>query len=153
MLDATGGTVDHYLSFTSRPELAYEWTNYRYASSILNSSKRTSEVLDPYRVGDGWFRILLPSLQLEMTPKVPEELRELANHTLKQLHLRDGERIIRWRRAWYKMYLDKKLTLEGLEDVAPLIAEAVRAQAEERSRSSPRTAKKTAKKVRSPRAR
>lgn len=29
MLDPTGGTVDHYLSYKHYPGLTYEWSNYR----------------------------------------------------------------------------------------------------------------------------
>jgi hypothetical protein len=69
MLDPTGGTVDHYLSWKTRPDLAYAWTNLRFVSHILNASKRTadSSVLDPYLVQHGWFEILLPSLQMRVT--------------------------------------------------------------------------------------
>jgi hypothetical protein len=70
MLDIAG-TVDHHKSYRDDPTLAYEWSNYRYASHWINSSKRTLEVLDPHEVGDGWFEILLSSLQLVLTGKVP----------------------------------------------------------------------------------
>jgi hypothetical protein len=128
MLDPTGGTVDHYLSFKSRPDLAYEWTNLRFASQPLNASKKAADetVLDPYSVSDGWFEILLPSLQMRVTDVVPAAERARAEYTIQRLRLRDGERVIRWRRSWYEMYLAGKLTLEGLEEVAPLIAAAVR---------------------------
>ena len=129
MLDPTGGSVDHYLSFKKHRHLAYEWSNYRFASNTLNSSKRTADdtVLDPQEVGQGWFKILLPSLQMVVTDAVPNKYKAKAEFTLKRLRLRDGERIIRWRRSWYGMYQEGKLTLEGLRDVAPLIAEAVAA--------------------------
>lgn len=62
------GTVDHYLSCANPASrhLAYEWTNYRYASAWVNSSKKNVDdtVLDPFEVADDWFRLLLPSLQL-----------------------------------------------------------------------------------------
>lgn len=130
MLDPTGGSVDHYLSFKNHPALAYEWSNYRFASNTLNSSKRNADasVLDPQEVQPGWFKILLPSLQMVATDAVPKSHKAKAEFTLTRLKLRDGERIIRWRRSWYQMYLDKKLNLDGLRDVAPLIAEAVEAQ-------------------------
>lgn len=128
MLDPTGGTVDHYLSYKKYPELTYEWRNYRYASAVLNASKRTADdrVLDPYEVHAGWFEILLPSLQMRATDAVPAALKAKAEYTLDRLKLRDGERVIRWRQAWYDMYLAGKLTLPGLAEVAPLLAEAVR---------------------------
>lgn len=132
MLDPTGGTVDHYLSFKHRPDLTYEWANYRFASGPLNSSKQNADadVLDPHEVGEGWFEIILPSLQMRMTDQVPAKFKAKAEYTLTRLKLRDGERIIRWRESWYKMYREGKLTLAGLRDVAPLLAAAVEARGE-----------------------
>ncbi len=131
MLDPTGGTVDHFLSFETRPDLAYEWSNYRFASQSLNAIKQNADatVLDPFEVGPGWFEIILPSLQLRVTDAVPPELREKAEFTLRRLKLRDGERVIRWRQGWYEMYVAGRVALEGLEQVAPLIADAVRREA------------------------
>lgn len=136
MHDPTGGTVDHFLSFKHHPHLAYEWRNYRFASGPLNSSKRDADdaVLDPFEVGAGWFEIILPSLQMRLTDALPLALRAKAEFTLKRLKLRDGERVIRWRRSWYRMYTDGQLTLEGLRVVAPLLAAAVEAQAKASAR-------------------
>ncbi len=125
------GTVDHYLSCKNYPQKAYEWSNYRFASGWINSSKKDADdsVLDPFQVEDGWFEILLPSLQLVVTDTVPQEKREIAQYTLIRLHLRDDERVIRQRREWYRMYQDDGLSLEELEKKAPLIARAIRKSA------------------------
>ena len=123
------GTVDHFVSFKVDRTLAYEWDNYRYASAWLNSSKGTQTVLDPFAVRKGWFRILLPSLQLVVTDRVPPGLRDLAEGTVRLLHLAGDERIIRQRREWYRMYQEGELSLQGLRGKAPLIAEAIEAQA------------------------
>jgi hypothetical protein len=122
-----GGTVDHYLSFKNRPDLAYEWTNYRFASTDWNSIKKNADeqILDPYEIGEGWFEILLPSLIMRTTNAVPARLREKAEYTLDRLKLRDGVKIIRWRQAWYEMYESRELNLDGLRHVAPLLADAV----------------------------
>lgn len=130
MLDPTGGTVDHYRSWKKRPDLAYEWSNFRFASEALNKSKGTADdtVLDPHQVRAGWFEILLPSLQLRVTDAVPARLKAKAEFTITRLKLRDGERVIRWRRHWYELYENGQLDIDGLEKVAPLIAAAVRAQ-------------------------
>lgn len=124
------GTVDHFLPIDADETLAYEWGNYRFASGWINSSKNKAlTILDPLEVREGWFEILLPSLQLVVVPeRVPEPLRELAVYTLTRLHLRDDERILRQRRKWYHLYQVGKLTLEGLHDVAPMIASAVEKQ-------------------------
>lgn len=88
---APNGTVDHYLSYKNYRHLAYEWSNYRFCADWLNKSKHNADdsVLDPFEVQDGWFEILLPSLQMVVTDQVPEHLREKAQHTLIRLHLRD----------------------------------------------------------------
>jgi hypothetical protein len=124
------GTVDHYLCCENHRHLAYEWSNYRYASSWINSSKSTldEQVLDPFQVEDNWFEILLPSLQLVLTDAVPPHERDRAAFTLERLHLRDDERVIRQRQQWYQLYLEGELTLAGLERKAPLIARAIRKQ-------------------------
>ncbi|MFB2920359.1 MULTISPECIES: hypothetical protein [Aerosakkonema] len=132
------GTVDHYLSCENYPNLAYEWSNYRFASAWINSSKRTldDQVLDPFQVGEDWFEIILPSLQLVLTNKVPPAERQRAEFTLQRLRLRDDERVIRQRQQWYQLYLDGDITLEGLEKKAPLIARAIRKQQQSSSSES-----------------
>lgn len=121
------GTVDHFVSVNANERLAYEWDNYRFASGWINSSKnKAGNIIDPLDVRDDWFEVLLPSLQLVIIPEnIPAHLRDLASDTLVRLHLRDDERVLRQRRKWYQMYQQGRLTLEGLRDVAPLIARAV----------------------------
>jgi hypothetical protein len=128
MIDPTGGTVDHYLSIRNHRDLAYEWSNYRFASSTMNSIKRNSDevVLDPYDVNEDWFEVLLPSLQMRVAAGIPPEYRARAEATLVRLKLRDDERLVQWRRSWYELYESRRLTLDGLQRVAPLIAAAVR---------------------------
>ncbi|MBD2569292.1 hypothetical protein [Anabaena lutea] len=124
------GTVDHFLCCENHRHLAYEWSNYRFASGWINSSKGTldDQLLDPFEVEDDWFEILLPSLQLVITNTVPPEERQKAEFTLQRLHLRDDERVLRQRQEWYKLYIDDDLTLTGLEKKAPLIARAIKKQ-------------------------
>ena len=52
MYDATGGTVDHYLSVKNHRDQAYEWKNYRFASGPMNITKKNADatVLDPHEV-------------------------------------------------------------------------------------------------------
>jgi hypothetical protein len=107
---------------------AYDWSNYRFAAGWINCSKQnldSNQMIDPFCVGDDWFEILLPSLQLVTTKAVPEGMRERAKTMLTRLHLQDDERVIRVRRRWYELYQDGNLTLEGLRESAPLIAAAV----------------------------
>lgn len=122
--------VDHFkpvalLKQGGEDELAYEWSNFRYGEAVLNQKKSNHIVLDPFKVKNEWFEILLPSLQLVLTSKVPKAKQKLAQFTLKQLGLRDGEVVVRYREVWFSMYRERKLTLDGLKQVAPLIASAV----------------------------
>ena len=127
MYTPTGGTIDHYLSYQKHPELAYDWANFRFCSTDMNSSKKNADdqVCDPYAIGDDWFEILLPSLQMVVTTLVPESEKKRAEYTLDRLRLKAGEKVIRMRRAWYQLYQTGQLKLEGLHRVAPLIARAV----------------------------
>lgn len=121
------GTVDHYRSCATHRALAYGWPDYRFTSARMTSIKGIADdrVLDPFEVGDDWFEILLPSLQMLPTDRVAPEHRERAAFTLKRLGLRDGESIPRRRRAWYEQFLTGGQSLNGLRHHAPLIARAV----------------------------
>ncbi|MFM6105623.1 MAG: hypothetical protein ACKPEO_07675 [Sphaerospermopsis kisseleviana] len=124
------GTVEHFLSCENYRHLAYEWSNYRFASGWINSSKGTldHQVLDPFELEDEWFEILLPSLQLVVTDKVPPEKLEKAEFTLKRLRLQNGSQVMRQRQVWYDLYCAGSIDLEGLEKMVPLIARAVKKQ-------------------------
>lgn len=122
--------VDHFvpvamLKKQKKHDQAYEWKNFRYGEGVLNQRKSNHLVLDPFKVQDNWFEIQLPSLQLVLTSRVPKAQRPLAEFTMKRLGLRDSEVVVRYRSKWFEMYRAKKLTLEGLRDVAPLIAAVV----------------------------
>ena len=120
------GVVDHFRPLRHHPQLAYAWSNYRYASHLMNAIKGDAQgLLDPFDVRQGWFELLLPSLQLVVSDRVPPRWRALADHTLVRLRLRDDERILRWRQQWYALYREGRLSLEGLRAVAPLLAAAI----------------------------
>lgn len=121
------GTVDHFLSWKRTPSLAYEWSNFRYVDGRINSKKQLAddEVLDPFEVDDDWFEIILPSLQLRLTDRVPAKLRERARYTIERLGLSHDEQIVTYRAQWYCQYHCGDLSLRGLYRVAPLIARAI----------------------------
>ena len=121
------GTVDHFKPVDADETLAYEWSNYRFVTGWINSSKsQCAKVLDPFQVQPGWFEVLLPSLQLmAVKANIPMRLHGLVDDTIRRLHLRDDERILRQRRKWLSLYEAGKLNLDGLREMAPLIAAAV----------------------------
>lgn len=121
------GTVDHVKPVSTHEALAYEWQNYRYVSGWINSAKsKSGQVLDPCSVKAGWFKILLPSLQLvAVEANIPQRFRRRALDTVQNLHLAHDERILRQRREWLAQYESGAITLTALRRFAPLIAEAV----------------------------
>lgn len=129
------GTVDHFISWdtckvTNRAHLAYEWSNFRFIDSALNSKKgiKDDRLLDPFAVQDDWFEVDIPSLVLRMTDAIPSAFRDKAKFTLdrKGLDLQQGRTAIRLRREWYEMHRSGELTIEGLWRNAPLVARAVK---------------------------
>lgn len=120
------GTVDHFRSRRDHRTLLYEWSNLRFASSLMNAAKKAADVLDPYEVGAGCFELLLPSMELiARFDLIPVERHALVKATLAALPLVHDERIVRQRRGWYASYLSGEVTLAGLRTFAPLIAAAV----------------------------
>jgi hypothetical protein len=124
------GQMDHFIPVAEfkkkkQDELAYEWSNFRYVEAVFNQRKSDHMVLDPFKVKNAWFEILLPSLQLVLTDKVPKSKRKLAEFTLIKLGLRDGEVVVRLRSAWFEHYRRREWTLEAMRKNAPLIAMAI----------------------------
>lgn len=122
------GTIDHYLSQDNHRHLAFEWTNFRYLAGWLNSSKQAldRQVLDPFKVKNDWFEIILPSLVMRLTPCVPNRIRPVAEFTLTRLRLADGDRIYEQRKIYYDDFVTKNRPVGWLDDFAPLLATAVR---------------------------
>jgi hypothetical protein len=122
------GTVDHFVSCNENRNLAYEWSNYRYIDGSINSRKQAikyKDILDPFEVQEGWFEILLPSLQLVLTDKVPPQHKKRAQNTIERLCLVDHESILKVRAEWLQMYEEGCLPFDGLSEIAPLIAQAI----------------------------
>jgi 5-methylcytosine-specific restriction endonuclease McrA len=69
-----GGSVDHFIAKSRRADLAYEWSNYRLASSRMNSRKREyDDVLDPFEVKNGWFQLEPVSGRIYPNPQLPNK--------------------------------------------------------------------------------
>lgn len=126
------GTVDHFtpwsqLRGTADAWRAYDWDNFRYSAAWFNSSRR-GPIPDPYLVDESWFVLHLPSLELEATDAVPTSERPAVDNVMRWL--RNDRRVMKARLMWYRLYQDGKLSLAGLEQMAPLIAAALRRQPE-----------------------
>lgn len=125
------GQVDHFVPIAQlkqqqRHAEAYEWHNFRYADGFINQKKHSHTVLDPFLVEDDWFEILLPSLQLVLTDRVPAQYRSLAAFTIDRLGLAHGEVVLRYRREFFELWQQGKIDIETLDHIAPLISAAIR---------------------------
>lgn len=130
------GDVDHFLACGDRSgnpsphrNLAFEWSNYRYASGTINSRKGNldDQVLDPCEIGEGWFEVLLPNFVLKPTALLPESLRGKARTTIERLKLFNEFKVRHTRWNWYQRYWNGGNPLiELLEQDAPLVAAAVK---------------------------
>jgi len=94
------GSVDHYTPKTVDPRLAYEWSNFRLCSGRVNSNKGNStEVLDPFLVENGWFRLDLPSCLIKATPGLPPDIKAKVNSSINALRLNSDDTYVQERCA------------------------------------------------------
>ena len=130
----TGPTVDHFVAIT-RAELAqaYEWDNYRLASSLMNACKREfPDVLDPFFVQNGWFELDMDTLEVKPAVSLAPEIRQRVEETIERLKLnsRDCKSA---RRRYFDLYWQPKdpsrpIPLWFLEEQAPFLAREMRRQ-------------------------
>jgi len=85
-----GATVDHFIAKTRRADRIYEWINYRLASAIVNSRKFNFEdVLDPFEIETGWFRLELVSGRIFPNPQLAQDTKNAVQNTIDRLGLDD----------------------------------------------------------------
>lgn len=124
------GTVDHFLPKSKYPDLAYEWTNYRLTSAVINQRKGESEdVLDPFHVQPGWFTMDFPSCLIRMSDIIPPEYARKAACTIEILKLNDDDRIVQERCDIIMEYVEKTVAMPFLEKRYPFIAMEIKRQA------------------------
>lgn len=123
-LTTGAGTVDHFLPKSRHPQLAYEWSNYRFASMRMNGRKGdATDVMDPFDVQPGDFELVfdVPLLIVRAGAHVDEERRRRVNATIDRLGLNDEpvlhDRTVPW--AWY---LQREITLTHLKRFAAFVA-------------------------------
>lgn len=85
-----GGSVDHFVPKSQRADQAYEWLNFRLACMTMNSRKGDVEdVLDPFDVQEGWFRLELVSGRIYPDSELPESLKAGVQAAIDRLGLDD----------------------------------------------------------------
>ncbi len=115
------GSVDHFHPKSLRPDLAYEWCNYRLACSAINSCKwNSTNVLDPFEVKDGWFYLELVSGKIFPNPQLPTSLQEKIYKTIKRLKL-DNLAHNELRARHYQYYCEGWISKVFLEKYSPFV--------------------------------
>ena len=126
---ATGGaSVDHMVPKSHDWNKAYEWLNYRLASTRLNSRKSDlSTLLDPFDVKPGWFKLNLLSGEVhpgEATDQ-DEDLKNCVQQVIDLLGLNEfnSERL-----RDIENYQNGDVSLRHLMEESPFVAMEIQQQ-------------------------
>ena|SRR6185436_1286636 len=121
-------SVDHFVPRTARPDLAYEWSNFRLAAARMNSRKGSKQgILDPFTIGDEWFALDFPSLLVKRGGALPVQFQAAFYLTVATLHLND-ELSVESRMRWLRGYCEYRYTFDYLMESAPFVARELERQ-------------------------
>lgn len=115
-------SIDHFVPKSVNPSLAYEWNNFRYASSTMNSRKGTKTVVDPFALKPGWFEMDFERLEVKPNPDLLPEDAEAVRRTIKILKLDTDEEYKDACQNWIISYCKGEITFNFLKKAAPFIA-------------------------------
>ena len=123
---ATGSpTVDHFVPKERDWRLVYEWSSYRLSAGCVNGAKGRRNVVDPFKVGGGWFELDLDTFYVKRGPSAPASEHARIDETLTILNLRQ---CIAQRGDFITRYREKTIDLPHLQTYAPFIASEFRRQ-------------------------
>ena len=123
--DTGFATVDHFVVKTIEPELAYEWSNYRFVCGRMNGRKGVhQDILDPFLLATNVFVLDFPSLQVLPSSEYGSRLVGQAETTINRLGLND-ELSVKARMVYVRAYCDSHITIEFLQSNAPFICQEI----------------------------
>lgn len=115
-------SIDHFVSKSLHPELAYEWNNYRYVSARFNSRKGTRRILDPFLLAYDWFIMDFASFLIKPNPELSTENRNAVNETIDYLWLNKDEDLVNERYRWVMDFYNGEISFLYLKRHVPFIA-------------------------------
>lgn len=125
----TQASVDHFLPKSVRPDLAYEWSNYRLCSDKINSYKADStDVADPFHVLGGWFCLDFDTFYVKPGHGLRPSVSRLVRSTIRVLRLNNDDALVNLRFEVVEDYALGNLTFRFLERRYPFIAHELRRQ-------------------------
>jgi len=117
------GTVDHFIPIASRPDLAYEWSNFRLSMGRLNSFKGNSaDVADPMSIQTGWFALDFHNFFIVPGSGLPKEVKRLVIQTIKILRFNSDDTQVDFRFEVVRDYACGDVNLAYLKRRYPFIA-------------------------------
>lgn len=118
-------SVDHMLPKSVDWREVYEWRNYRLACSLMNSRKNDyRDVLDPFEIDDGWFRLELVGYQVIPASGLPADIHAKVQATIDRLKLNDRE-CLKLREEHANAYSQGDISLAHLRRRAPFLAREI----------------------------
>lgn len=81
-------TIDHFLPKSKRLDLAFEWNNFRFCCSLVNSKKKdATDILDPFQIQPLWFALNFWDFSIYPSDELPIPLKIQVQHTIDTLGL------------------------------------------------------------------
>lgn len=122
-------SIDHFVPKSRNSALAYEWANFRLCRARLNNRKADfDDVLDPYMIQDGWFRLSFMTFALSPNPTLPEERQREVRNSIARLELNSDDSYVNERARVIYSYADSKLSFAELTKRYPFIAAELASQ-------------------------
>ncbi len=123
------GTIDHFTPKSAVPAQAYEWDNFRLCRSRLNARKgNTRDVIDPFKLAPGWFKLDFRTFFLVPNPTLPPPDRARVEATIARLQLNTDNDYVNERIGAIREYCVGKATLAQLDKRYPFFAAEMREQ-------------------------
>ena len=118
-------SVDHMLPKSVDWREIYEWRNYRLACSLMNSRKNAyRDVLDPFEIDNGWFRLEMVGYQVIPAPGLRSDIHEQVQAAIDRLKLNDYE-CLKLREEYAEDYYRGDISLNRLRQRAPFLAREI----------------------------
>lgn len=122
-------SIDHFVPRSVAPARAYEWDNFRLSRQRLNNRKGNyQDVIDPFNLAPGWFKLDFPTFRLVPNPNLPAEDRGRVVATIDRLQFNNDNDYVNERVGAIRQYCLGKATFAQLVHLYPFIAAEMRAQ-------------------------
>ncbi len=116
-------SIDHFIPKSQDPQLAYEWSNFRYVAARFNSRKGTKEILDPFALPSDWFIIDFSSMFVKPGHDLSPHDKETVQRTITILKLNEDDDLVTEREAWVNEFRSGGISFSYLQKKAPFIAQ------------------------------